>query len=415
MRRVLLIAYHFPPVTGSSGVQRTLRFVQHLPEFGWEPLVLTVSPHAYERTSEDLMAEVPNDLVVERAFALDTARHLSIAGRYIGAMARPDRWRSWFYGGVWSGVKLIKRYKPDVIWSTYPIPTAHMIGSVLRKRTGLPWIADFRDPMAQEGYPADSLTWQSYKSIESNAVRTASLSTFTTPGAAAEYRSRYPEAQDRIAVLENGYDEESFATLPKEKFIPLNPGVITLLHSGIIYPEERDPTALFVALKRLADIGKLLEGDVKIRFRAPVHNRLLTSLAEQYGVERFIEVCPPVPYRQALQEMMSADALLVMQSAGCNAQIPAKIYEYLRAGRPIVALTDPLGDTAGVMRAAGIDTVARLDSVEEISALLPKFINAVKSHQAPLANTTAISAASRQGRTKTLAEMLNTCLSISKR
>ena len=81
MKRVLMVAYHFPPLAGSSGIQRTLRFVQHLPRFGWEPAVLTVHPCAYERTSPDLASEVGNDVLVRRAYGLDTARHLSIAGR----------------------------------------------------------------------------------------------------------------------------------------------------------------------------------------------------------------------------------------------------------------------------------------------------------------------------------------------
>ena len=85
--RVLMVAYHFPPLAGSSGIQRTLRFAQHLPAFGWQPLVLSANPRAYERTSDDLNADVATGTVVRRAFALDTARHLSFMGRYIGAMA----------------------------------------------------------------------------------------------------------------------------------------------------------------------------------------------------------------------------------------------------------------------------------------------------------------------------------------
>ena len=76
MKRILMIAYHFPPLAGSSGIQRTLRFVQHLPSLGWQPLVLSADPRAYEKTSDDLMADVPPSTVVRRAFALDTARHL---------------------------------------------------------------------------------------------------------------------------------------------------------------------------------------------------------------------------------------------------------------------------------------------------------------------------------------------------
>ena len=81
MKKVLMIAYHFPPLAGSSGIQRTLRFAQQLPEFGWQPIVLTADPRAYERTSDDLLDQLPAGLVVKRAFALDTARHLSFGGR----------------------------------------------------------------------------------------------------------------------------------------------------------------------------------------------------------------------------------------------------------------------------------------------------------------------------------------------
>ena len=81
-RRLLMIAYHFPPLAGSSGIQRTLRFVRHLPAFGWQPLVLSAHPRAYERTSNDLTEDIPAGTVVRRAFALDTARHLSLGGRY---------------------------------------------------------------------------------------------------------------------------------------------------------------------------------------------------------------------------------------------------------------------------------------------------------------------------------------------
>lgn len=407
MRRILMIAYHFPPLAGSSGIQRTLRFVQHLPAFGWEPLVLTVMPQAYERTSADLMGDVPAGTIVKRAFALDTARHLAVNGRYAGWMARPDRWRSWQFAGIWQGMRLIERYRPDAIWSTYPIPTAHVIGSALHRRSRLPWIADFRDPMAQAGYPADPLTWKSFKAIEMNAVSNASFSTFTTPSAAEDYRKRYPEARERIVVLENGYDEESFAAVSPAPTLALNPGAITLLHSGIVYPEERDPTQLFAALQRLVKSGQLRAGELKIRFRAPVHDNLLQTLAQQCGVAEFIEILPPVPYREALLEMLRADALLVMQAANCNAQIPAKIYEYLRAGRPIIGLTDPAGDTAGVLRDAGIDALAQIDSADEITALLPGFIRAVKEGRARLADRDFVAKASRSGRTAALARLLS--------
>ncbi|KAB2927590.1 MAG: glycosyltransferase family 4 protein [Dechloromonas sp.] len=412
MKRLLMIAYHFPPLAGSSGIQRTLRFVQHLPKFGWEPIVLSADPRAYERTSDDLLADVPKNTVVRRAFALDTARHLSIAGRYVGAMARPDRWVSWKYAAVRDGMRLIREFKPQAIWSTYPIATAHMIGAELQRRSGLPWIADFRDPMAQEGYPADPLTWKSYKAIEADTVHNASLSTFTTPGAARIYRERYPAREQQVVVLENGYDEETFvgAASSAQARSSLNPGAITLLHSGIVYPAERDPTQFFEALGQLKAKGDLAPGSLVVRFRASVHDDLLKSLAARFDIAEFIDCQPPVPYREALAEMLAADGLLVMQAANCNEQIPAKIYEYLRANRPILSLTDPQGDTATTLRQAGASDIARLDSVEEICRVLPAFIAAIREGRAQLPDRQAVADASREGRTAQLARLLDSVL-----
>jgi glycosyltransferase involved in cell wall biosynthesis len=406
---ILMIAYHFPPLAGSSGIQRTLRFVQHLPSFGWQPAVLTASPHAYERTSDDLLADVPPSTVVRRAFALDTARHLAFKGRYLGAMARPDRWVSWRFDAVRQGMKLIAALKPKAIWSTYPIATAHLIGAELHRRSGLPWIADFRDPMAQPGYPSDPQTWQQFDAIERHATEHAALSVFTTHGAARVYRERYPAAAERIVVIENGYDEESFALAEAGKPAPspLHPGILTLLHSGIVYPKERDPTQLFAALRRLSDAGLIGTDTFRIRFRAAVHDESLRGLAREHGVERFIETCPPVNYEDALQEMRCADALLVIQASDCNEQIPGKLYEYLRAGRPILCLSDSRGDTVALLRTAGVNSIAAIDSPDEIAPRIGEFIAAVREGRADLPTQQAIQNSSRRGRAKLLATHLD--------
>ncbi len=130
--------------------------------------------------------------------------------------------------------------------------------------------------------------------------------------------------------------------------------------------------------------GRLRPGGLVVRFRAAGHDEMLRALARRHGVEALVELLPPIPYRAALDEMLRADGLLVLQASNCNEQIPAKLYEYLRAGRPIVALTDPAGDTAGVVRDAGLDTIARLDSADDIAALLERFVASLPLGQAPL-------------------------------
>lgn len=402
MNRLLIVAFHFPPLSGSSGIQRTLRFARYLPEFGWEPVILTAHPRAYENVADDQLAYIPEGIEVVRAPAWDTARHFSIAGRYPGWLARPDRWISWWAGGVPAGLSLIRRYAPGAIWSSYPIATAHCIGATLRARSGLPWVADFRDPMAQEDYPEDPATWRSFDRIERQAIRAASIATFTTPSALRLYQERYPDRADRMFLVENGYDEEAFADARDTG--SLNPGRLTVLHSGIVYPSERDPTQLFAALAQLKAEDPAAYGRLVVRFRAPVHDDLLRRLAAAFAVEEAVEVLPAVGYRRALDEMMAADGLLVLQAANCNAQIPAKLYEYLRARRPVLALTDPSGDTARVIAGAGIDAIAPLDDAEAIARLLQRFVQAPT--RGTVASDATITGASRRERTRQLATLL---------
>lgn len=400
-----MIAYHFPPLAGSSGIQRTLRFARDLPAFGWQPVVLTAHPRAYARCSADQLADIPAQIEVIRAPAWDTSRHLAIAGRYPGWLARPDRWASWWWGAVPAGLRALRRGGIDAIWSTYPIASAHRIGATLARLSGLPWIADFRDPMVQPGYPADARIRDAFTRIEGRAMARARFVTLTTAGAGTDYQGRYPERAEAVRVIENGYDEASFAELSAAPATPLNPGYRTLLHSGVVYPSERDPRALFAALAQLVTADGM--PPLRVRLRAAVHESLLRRLAREHGVEPLLELLPPLPYREALAEMVRADGLLVLQAANCNQQVPAKLYEYLRAGRPILALTDPAGDTAGVVAAAGLDTIAPLDDSAAIMALLRRFLAAPQA--LPLPANNAVVRASRHERGRELAGLLDRC------
>ncbi|MBB4844141.1 glycosyltransferase involved in cell wall biosynthesis [Paucibacter oligotrophus] len=401
-----MIAYHFPPLAGSSGIQRTLRFAQQLPAHGWQPLVLSTHPRAYPSTSSDLLGEIPPELVVGRAFALDTARDLSLLGRYPGWLARPDRWLSWRLDGLRLGLQMIRRYRPALIWSTFPIASAHLIAADLQRCSGLPWVADFRDPMAHDEYPRDPKIWASYRRVEQIVFDRARHCTFTTPGALAYYRQRYPLRAADISLLENGYDEASFLAA-ECKLGPRPPGgPLILLHSGIVYPWERDPRPLFAALASLAATGQLSPAQLRLRFRGSAHDDELARMAEAAGAADFIELCPPLPYEEALAEMMSADALLLLQAANCNTQVPAKLYEYLRAGRPILALTDAAGDTAATLRAAGLGDILPLDSAPAIAAAVPAWLARLRVGTASLPAAEVVAAASRARRSAALAGLL---------
>lgn len=408
VNRVLMVAYHFPPIRTNSGVHRSLSFARHLPEFGWEAIVLSAHPRAYIHTSDDQLASIPSSVVVRRAFALDTGRHLSIAGHYSRMLALPDRWVGWWLGAVPSGVQLIRRYRPQAIWSTYPIATAHLIGLTLSRLSGLPWIADMRDPMVQDDYPRDRPTRAAYESIERRTISNCSRAVFTAPGAVELYANRYPKRPREVwRLIENGYEEETFDGLDYCDKEPRAGSPLRLIHTGVVYRSERDPRAFLDALKELRSQGSLTACDLQVVFRGSGCESYLQDLLEERGIEDLVCLEPRIIHRAALVEMLSADGLLVLQASNCNYQIPAKVYEYLRAKRPILVLTDPFGDTARVMRRAGIDSIAPIDSPARIAAALRAFVSNLTTGRAHTPDEKEIARYSRRSRTGELAATLD--------
>jgi hypothetical protein len=406
MPKVLMIAFHFPPYRGGSGVHRTLKFSQYLPEFGWDPIVLTATPRAYPTAGDDQLAEIPEQVLVKRAFALDAARHVSLRGFYPKFLALPDRWASWWLAGVVAGLRLVRKHRPKCIWSTYPIATAHLIALTLHKITRLPWVLDFRDTMTEENYPEDATTWEIYRWIERHAIEACSLAVFTAPGALTLYAERYPRVTDtRWKVIPNGYDEADFAGIEnRPRTTPLSSRPLTLLHSGVLYSSERNPDAFFAAVSRLRQAHRIGPNDIKIVFRGCGEEDGYRRKLAGFGLADMIFLEKTIPYREALGEMMASDGLLVFQAGNCNQQIPAKIFEYFRAQKPIFTLTDPRGDTAALMSSAGMTSVVRLDSVEEIQSGLMKFVRQVRHGEAPIPTCDTIAQYSRKQGAKTLAE-----------
>jgi len=312
---------------------------------------------------------------------------------------------------VWRALRIVKRDRPQVLWSTFPIATAHLIAQRVQHLTGLPWIADFRDSMTEDEYPTDPHQRASYRRIERATIEGASAIIFTTEGARRMYRERYPHiGPEKFHLIPNGYDEESFSAAELKRASPAPAGAPkTLLHSGILYPSERDPRPFLTALHNLKRAGRIDASQLRIVLRASGHDELIGGLIAQHDVGDLVSLAPSVAYGAALTEMLSVDALLLFQAANSNHQIPAKLYEYLRAGRPIFALTDHAGDTAATLRACGVETIADLASASDIEARLPAFLEMLRAGSAPIATRATAIRYSRESQAGSLAEVLNSC------
>lgn len=410
MKKVLMIAFHYPPLRGSSGIQRTLKFSRYLPTYGWQPIVLTAQPQAYSQTGNDQMGEIPPSVIVERAWALDTMRHLSIGGMYWKAMASPDRWVSWWLGAMPAALRLVREHRPQVLWSTYPIATAHLIALTVHRLTGIPWVADFRDPMTEPGYPPGRMLWRLCRGLERAAVQRCVRAVFTTPGALRTYKTRYPTVPDtRWSLIENGYDEENFLDAEHSPPKQAPPGGrIVLVHSGLLYTSERDPRAFFAAVAQLRRTQHITPENLQIILRASGAEETYSQYLRTHGIEDIVRLAAHIPYREALTEMLQADGLLLFQSANSNDQIPAKTYEYLRARRPIFAMTDAQGDTAHLLRTSGVTSIVPLHDQEQIAQGLLTFLQQIRTCHSVIPPLAVVQRHSRLARTQELAALLDT-------
>ena len=371
-------------------------------------MVLTAHHRAYIQTNPHQLDDIPTEIIVKRAFALDTARHLSFRRSYMKTLALPDRWVSWCVGGIPSGLSLIRKYKPQIIWSTYPIATAHLLGFILKKLTGLPWIADFRDSMTEENYPRDPQTRRYYQWIEQKALRSSSLNIFTAPSTVQLYLKRYSWLKaESCLVISNGYDEQDFQDITIRGLESLKPGsCLRLLHAGVVYPHERNPEALFQALSELKTKGTIDSTMLRIEFRGAGSEHRYSSMLQELQIHDIVHLLPSLPYRESLHDCAQADGLLLLQGASCNHQIPAKVYEYLRLQKPILALTDQMGDTAKMLSECGGATILDMQDAQSLCEGLPVFLDQVRKGNHPVPFINIIEKFSREAQAKVLAQAL---------
>lgn len=370
-----MFAFHFPPFAQSTGGIRTLSFVRHLPDHGWHPIVSTARDHAYPEIDPRSMSMVPPRAQIVRAPGLDIARHLAIAGRYPTWLATPDRWNTWALAAFISGLVCIRRHEPAVLWATFPIASALLAATALHKFTKIPLIVDLRDPLVYEGWPDDPWTRATYGKLEKRMVAMASAIVVTTPGAHRLYIERYPHLPvSRFRIIANGIDESIEVPIPNSRRA-VNNGPILLIHSGLMEVPDRDPTAFFEALSTMLTQGDIAMDTLRVVLRAPGRDEEYRRQIAALGIDAVVFVEDRVARPQAIDEMRSADGLLLFQGAQCNRQIPAKAYEYLACQRPIIGLVDSHGDTHDLIaRQWQVPYVADMQSATAIAEVLRKFI-----------------------------------------
>ncbi len=358
LKHALFVVFHYPPEASSSGVLRTLKYSRYLQDYGWRVTVVTPATDAFEVTDSALEAQISPSVRVVRTRFLNTKRHLSWRGAYPSLLALPDRWIGWWPWAVAAGKRVLAEDPFDVIYSTSPHATAHLIAWRLANISRKPWVTDFRDPWFEDipepGDRSGPLYHRLNRALEGRVIQRCNHAVASTTHLRDVLRSRYPQETNKISAILNGYDEADFSALPAAKSEPN--ARMTIVHAGNINAEFRDPRPLFRAMRRAADAGALDPSRVCLRFIGGgafgESEEVVRALAAT-GLASCVEFLPRVPYEQSLIELSQADMLLLLQaSEDTIGLVPAKLYEYLRAQKPVLSMVLP-GATTDVLDTTG--------------------------------------------------------------
>jgi glycosyltransferase involved in cell wall biosynthesis len=404
----MIVATNFPP-DASVGTMRTLRLVRHLASNGWHVEVMTsaadrfrvgtvVDPalldkiplgvHVFRprawRPIERLAAFVRQRSIGRRRDRKQSAQpappapasHTSRWSSYVLDTARacltlPDREVSWMLPAIAAGWRRARLREPDVIYSSGPPFTAHLVGAILARLSRRPWVADFRDPWARAPWREDRFAFEkrAWRVLERAVVTRADAVLFVTDTNRRDFADCYGEAiAARFHVVPNGCDVTDFDGLVKRRQAPSEPFV--LLHAGSLYG-ARNPTPLLEALKRAIARGALDRHRIRLRFigRIGVPGISLPAVVRELGLDDIVEFIGHIPRRAILQEMLDASALLIVQPV-TTVSVPAKLYEYMAAGRPVLALAEPGGETAELVHGSGAGIAVAADDVGVIERAL---------------------------------------------
>jgi glycosyltransferase involved in cell wall biosynthesis len=320
-----------------------LGFARHLPAYGWRTVVVAPPALPWEPTDPGLMQRLPTETEVIHVPYLKSrvARRLAPVAGWLPRAARAC-------GAA------IRAHRPDALLTSGPPQQVHWLGLWLKRRHGLRWVADFRDPW----YPAgrcdrgrDLASWR--VGVQESAVfRAADAVVANAPGASRVLREAYPRLCGKFVTIPNGYDRGTFP----DPVAPESPGApLRVVYAGTIYA-GREPRPFLDAVKALTagQGGASLPLDVRF-FGPPPENGLdLAAEVERRGLTDHVTLGGQVGYARALREMAGADILLLLDSPGRSVGVPAKLYEYIGAGRPVLALGEHGGDLERALIESGI-------------------------------------------------------------
>jgi glycosyltransferase involved in cell wall biosynthesis len=423
-KKVLIISYYWPPAGGVS-VQRVLKFCKYLPDFGVHPYVLTVKDGSYPTIDETLMNEIPQHVQVFRSSSIEPFRIYNFlrgktgkavpmveAGiknktliQRIAEFIRanlfiPDARVGWYFFAIKTAREIIEREKIDVVITTGPPHSTHLIGLYLKRRCAIKWIVDFRDPwvelFASNFLPRTKLTLFIDRCFENRVIEKADKIILVGKRLASRFNLK--KFMAKTAVITNGFDFELKAVLDENKEIG-NKFVIRYI--GTFFSSQNIP-AFWNTISDMIQSDEQFKVNLSIEFIGKVDDEIKDEI-RNFGLGKYVSYIGFVTHAEAIELMMTADCLLLSIPNVVNNEVilTGKLFEYIACKKPIICFGPADGDAADIIRATDSGFVFDYDNTSKLS----ECIGAIY-HQTTTLKYRDIEAYSRKMLTEKLAKII---------
>ncbi|MDP1622090.1 MAG: glycosyltransferase family 4 protein [Bacteroidales bacterium] len=400
MKKALIISYYWPP-SGGAGVQRWLKFVKYLRDFDWEPVIYCPENPEYPETDLSLFKDIPDNLDVLKfpiwepynvykkllgqkkedkinaAFLTERKKNKTL--EYLSVWIRgnffiPDARKFWIRPSVRFLKQYLRDHPVDVIVSTGPPHSTHMIARQLASWFKLPWLADFRDPWTNIDFYKDlNLTSRADKrhhELELEVLRNADAVTVISNSMAEDFIKIFPRPYE---VITNGYDTADTAHTP-----PAKDDKFSIAHIGTLV-SSRNPVTLWEALKSLISVHADLKKDLEIKLVGKVDITVTASL-ENYGLTGFVTKTDYMPHDEVVRCQQQSQVLLLIINNTPNSKmiLTGKFFEYLAAGRPVLCLGPEEGDAAKILEETNAGLLAGFSDIEKMKQHILQYYESYK-------------------------------------
>ena len=395
MKRVLIISYYWPP-TGGSGVQRWVKFAKYLPSEGWQPVIYTPENPEQLAIDESLAAEIPAEVEVIKTRIVEpyeiykkllrksghskeavevnpvNAQNKSFLQKVAmwvrGNLFRPDPRCMWIGPSVRFLKKYLKEHPVDLIVSTGPPQSMHLIGRRLALETGLPWIADFRDPWTKIFYfkhlSMTHGTERWHKKMEKKVLDDTSVVVAVSPLVQQEFQAM---TSTRVELITNGFDECDFAAEPCHEAEGGLDNEFCVTHTGL-FAADGNPTVLWEVLAEKCASDNAFRKALKIKLIGKTDDSILTALNEA-GLSECVKNIGYLPHSEAVEQQRNASLLILplRKEPEYKAVLPGKLFEYLASRRPVLGIGQKDGAMAMILNETKTGVVLDWEDREAIA------------------------------------------------